>query len=587
MEILDKTGVSIMWDVIKEKYALKSSLDSYLTKTTAASTYATKTELGEYLPLTLSGDTTINVNNACLLIKNNDKLTNTKIAQNQYRQDYYETATGPVYRSWIQHGCYVNGYNTIPDNIDSSTPDCQASIRALWYTDAPNEVFPSLALKSKIDGKLKEIATVSVNRHTKIGGEDCYLTGINIHDDLLDQSKNNYIGINITSKTTKDILSASCTTYHVGLTSDSAEYTSVAPLGSDGKVPSQYVDTSSAELPVGTILTSYDNTNIFGDSFIEEDGGYYKKSEVSLNLGDIYKITPIYTNVDWSIIVNNIKYTLSAEYLVYFNGYYYCCTSDTYWGRSTTAGNFTHYGELDGMSHYIGDGAFTDSSNKNIYIIGGTTYNNNSAVTAYSDGFFLDQSGITKDFNKYISMEITSKYELCMNRYDYIYNLENNTLTIYKISVARSVASISSSDLNYIYKLYYSPDKNFAVYSYMEDSDYYFSKIDFNKGTITTLASSSISYDFNIIEDNLFIIRTTSTGRRIMYIDNRDVSYYDSKLLTQYYSKLCVVNDTLYIIGMQSTSSYKNDSFVAVTGLYSSDLYYQVKTDKGKFVKIK
>ena len=55
-------------------------------------------------------------------------------------------------------------------------------------------------------------------------------------------------GIGITSKTTKDIVGAQYNTYHVGSDSDTTEYTAVAPLGSDNKIPAQYIDNNLIDL---------------------------------------------------------------------------------------------------------------------------------------------------------------------------------------------------------------------------------------------------------------------------------------------------------------------------------------------------
>lgn len=89
-------------------------------------------------------------------------------------------------------------------------------------------------------------------------------------------------GVRITELSEKDLLSARETTYYVGSESDTTEYTAVAPLGSDNKIPAQYLDSSSSSPAYPYLFFSYGT-----------GGEEYIGQEITVKEGEIISITAL------------------------------------------------------------------------------------------------------------------------------------------------------------------------------------------------------------------------------------------------------------------------------------------------------
>ena len=89
-------------------------------------------------------------------------------------------------------------------------------------------------------------------------------------------------GVRIPELSEKDLLSARETTYYVGSESDTTEYTAVAPLGSDNKIPAQYLDSSSSSPAYPYLFFSYGT-----------GGEEYIGQEITVKEGEIISITAL------------------------------------------------------------------------------------------------------------------------------------------------------------------------------------------------------------------------------------------------------------------------------------------------------
>ena len=165
-------------------------------------------------------------------------------------------------------GCSFNGISDTTNEInavyfsltDSSTPSVQITHQTSGTVDAGASLSPeSLTMQDKN----KNTAIISAGGISTTNGSIKFTTNptdstkniIKATQDLAriseDGTEGLFVGttgIGITSKTTKDIIGAQYNTYHVGSDSDTTEYTAVAPLGSDNKIPAQYIDNNLIDL---------------------------------------------------------------------------------------------------------------------------------------------------------------------------------------------------------------------------------------------------------------------------------------------------------------------------------------------------
>lgn len=88
-------------------------------------------------------------------------------------------------------------------------------------------------------------------------------------------------GVWITELSEKDLLGARENIYYVGSESDTTEYTAVAPLGSDNKIPAQYLDSSSSSPAYPYLFFSWGS-----------GGSEYHYEEIAVKEGEIVKLIP-------------------------------------------------------------------------------------------------------------------------------------------------------------------------------------------------------------------------------------------------------------------------------------------------------
>ena len=195
----------------------------------------------KYLPLTFDSEQTISNNGNLLYIKNSAKKSFLTLNTGDLRA-YYYTPEGRMCSDQLNYGLEVRGFNTAPDDPTSTDSDCSVFVR-VKNVDGYDYVHPRILMFTK-EGDAGNVETIRLGSKmipSDPDSNDRYY-GLQVNDMQLDQTYNNHVGINIASKTHKDIVSASWSTYHVGSESDTTEYTAVAPLGSDNKIPAQYLD---------------------------------------------------------------------------------------------------------------------------------------------------------------------------------------------------------------------------------------------------------------------------------------------------------------------------------------------------------
>lgn len=357
-----------------------------------------------------------------------------------------------------------------------------------------------------------------------------------------------------------------------------------------------YIDNKAASsggvdsLPVGTELISYNGDNVFGDKFLKEDGSYYKKTDVQLNLGTVREF--------------NIKKTetrlsdYDTETIAYFNGYYYIRKYGYYnWARSTSlTGKFSDYTPLDGCMTYIGNGAFSSQldDNKKTVIINGKTYL--YGAYSYSGGYFLTDNGITSDFSSYLSTNVSYKnyYRPCKNNPNYLYISDGKLLQIVKLSTAKVVAQISFEKIE---EVCYDELKNIGA------AVTQFQGYGVNKAYIIDFSKNSIIYEEIISNSSYGNNCINMIGSIIVYSNSQNTycSIYDYNIKKEevvsnfrknykYHNPL-VVNNNLCISSDENSSGtmVKDLLTLIVFGYegYDSTKYYQIKNNPGGFVKVK
>ena len=122
---------------------------------------------------------------------------------------------------------------TIPATVQ--TGGC--SFNAVGSDDTVNVAFFYLQTTDPAFQVLKQTSTGTVT-----AGANLSTDGLTIQNSNGKTIAASPAGINIADKTAKDVLGAKNNTYHVGSEDDATEYTAVAPLGSDNKIPAKYLD---------------------------------------------------------------------------------------------------------------------------------------------------------------------------------------------------------------------------------------------------------------------------------------------------------------------------------------------------------
>lgn len=82
-------------------------------------------------------------------------------------------------------------------------------------------------------------------------------------------------GIAIKDKTVKDLVTAQNGTIHIGADNDDKAYEAVAPLGSNGKIPSKYVESSNVFLQALGIFKTFSGSNPYADTLMMSYSGFY------------------------------------------------------------------------------------------------------------------------------------------------------------------------------------------------------------------------------------------------------------------------------------------------------------------------
>ena len=199
-------------------------------------------------------------------------------------------------------GCSFNATSDTANEInavyfsltDSSTPSVQITHQTSGTVDAGASLSPESLI---MQDKNKNTAIISAGGISTTNGSIKFTTNptdstkniIKATQDLAriseDGTESLFVGttgIGITSKTTKDIVGAQYNTYHVGSDSDTTEYTAVAPLGSDNKIPAQYIDSSNT------------NSSTYPYLFFSwgSGGSDYFYEEITVKEGEIISLEP-------------------------------------------------------------------------------------------------------------------------------------------------------------------------------------------------------------------------------------------------------------------------------------------------------
>lgn len=82
-------------------------------------------------------------------------------------------------------------------------------------------------------------------------------------------------GIAIKDKTIKDLVTAQNGTIHIGADDDDTAYTAVAPLGKNGKIPSDYVESNNVFLQALGIFKTFSGSNPYADTLMMSYSGFY------------------------------------------------------------------------------------------------------------------------------------------------------------------------------------------------------------------------------------------------------------------------------------------------------------------------
>ena len=607
MQVLDRTGVGTLWSICKTKFALKDHSHNYL-------------------PLsggTLTGD----------LLFSNSGTTFRQIRGTCGDNDFWRIGGGAT-------GNNV-GYMEIATADDGTEPIYVRQYSGTFGTitrtatlldDSGNTSFPGTVAAAKFKGALEGNASTASNASTVNG----HTVNANVPSNAKFTDTNTWRPVqdNLTSTSTSESLSANQGRVLKGLVDGKANSShthswsqiSGAPATATrwpswGEVTGKpdlknwsetksYIDskvTSSGgvdSLPIGTELLSYNGNNIFGDKFVKEDGSFYKKTDVQLNIGEVHEVTVSLKNFNFN--------GYDTQSIAYFDGYYYMKKSGYYkWVRSTSlTGAFSDYTPLDGCREYIGNGAFSGSYvDAKTVIIGGKTYN--GMAYAYDGKYFLGIIGITVDFNSYINTDISYQdgYKRCKNNnrflYQWSYDAESQgKLTIADLSTAKVIRSIRinnlfTSAIEYE-EVCYDESKNMAVCVVKSSDGYwYVCIVHFSNNSINKIkiVNSNIGNDNHINLIGSTIIWANDSDNFITIYDYYANIYYSYKTPNteyRYYDPL-VVNNNLYASCFYSKSSggVVNDILIAITypfDNHDSSNYYQIKNRNNLgdyFVKVK
>ena len=348
-------------------------------------------------------------------------------------------------------------------------------------------------------------------------------------------------------------------------------------------------------LPIGTELISYDGNNIFGDKFLKEDGSYFKKDDVQINLGAVREFDVKTTTI--TIDLN----TYDTSTIVYFDGYYYIRKLSYYnWARSTSlTGNFYDYTPLDGCATYIGNGAFSYlyGGNAKTVIINGKTYSH--GAFSYSGGYFLTLTGITSDFSSYLSTDVSynNYYKPCKNNPDYLYKSNSGLLQIVKLSTAKVVAQAENESMDDIDEFCYDESKNIgaAVLNSRGSDDTKAYIVDFSKKSIiykTTIYNSSTGNNYINMIGSIIVY----SGSQNTYCSIYDYNIKKEEIVSNFrenykYHNPLVVNNNLCISSSLISSDVISTNLLTLIVFgyegYDSTKYYQIKNNPGGFVKVK
>lgn len=615
MQVLDRTGVGTLWSICKTKFALKDHSHNYL-------------------PLsggTLTGD----------LLFSNSGTTFRQIRGTCGDNDFWRIGGGATGNN--------AGYMEIATADDGTEPIYVRQYSGLFSTitrtatlldGSGNTSFPGTVAAAKFKGALEGNASTASNASTVNG----HTVNANVPSNAKFTDTNTWRPIqdNLTSTSTSESLSANQGRILKSLVDGKANSShthswsqiSGAPAtatrwpswgevtGKPGSfTPSShthdwsqvtgkpelknwsdtksYIDNKTASsggvdsLPIGTELMSYNGSNIFGDKFVKEDGKYYKRSETSFDFGPIKSISP-----DRKYIEANTEE--ESTVLIYFNGYYYTKKNSKWCKSQTIDGQFSEAPELKNYSNYdyIGNGAFYSYFNKKVIILGGSQYSvpNGLSISYYKDGYFLTDSGITRDFKTYTSPE-TGRFNLCKNEgYFWVEDSTNYYLCIYDYTgrlLAKSKYS-HTDHLGSFRNVAYCKTTNTAyVSTYIGDTNYE-GVIYFNKNT------SKMKKCLGNVYRNIFgsiVISAVEDSEEFTVSDcyeNFPTYNFSTKGLLpscklQIFS-ISILNGVTYVRCRYHNTYYDNYDcrhLIEITGLYSNDIYCQAKNSPSTFVKIK
>ena len=597
MQVLDRTGVGTLWSICKTKFALKDHSHNYL-------------------PLsggTLTGD----------LLFSNSGTTFRQIRGTCGDNDFWRIGGGATGNNAGYMEIATADDGTEPIYVRQYSGTFSTITRTATLLDGNgNTSFPGTVAAAKFKGALEGNASTASNASTVNG----HTVNANVPSNAKFTDTNTWRPIhdNLTSTSTSESLSANQGRILKGLVDGKAnsshthswsqisgapatatrwpswgEVTSKPDLKSWNETKS-YIDNKTASsggfdsLPIGTELMSYNGSNIFGDKFVKEDGKYYKRSETSFDFGPIKSINP------------NRKYIETttengSTVLIYFNGYYYTKKNSKWCKSQTIDGQFSEAPELKDYSNYgyVGNGAFYSYYYNKVIILGGSQYSvpDGLSIRYYKDGYFLTDSGITRDFKTYISPK-TGSFNLCENEgyfwtgnvygdpYLSIYDYTGTFITKFDISKDEFLGSFRN--------VAYCKTTNTAYVSTYVNSTSYEGVIYFDKNTAKMNRCSD-----NVVR-NIFgsiVISAVEDSEEFTVSDcyeNFPTYKFSTKGLNTSYKldifSISILNGVPYVRCRYHNTYYDNYDcrhLIEITGLYSNDIYCQAKNSPSTFVKIK
>lgn len=355
-----------------------------------------------------------------------------------------------------------------------------------------------------------------------------------------------------------------------------------------------YIDTkissSGADsLPVGTLLTMYQNKNIFSDKWHLADGSAILKEDSDLQL-EIYKGNlNVYVksiNTKEQDIGNNQQINFSS--LVQFENKYYCFVKNYRYLYNITDIDNPIFVKKILYGEYIQNGWYSNTTS-NVYGVTATLiYIDNSKqdikihsessldrpILCFGDYFYTQDCRRTKDFLNFekVNFEGTSKIEHVRNSDRWVYQSSSSGYSLYRINNDYSISKFTPG-YTFDYAVESGNGNIFLVRSSKNSGSYLY---EFDT-TINKITGQKNFYNTNISSLNIYDINhfcyNNSDGNNWYYSTDNSVTV--KYPLSYYPGKSFVHNHYLYFANTD-----------LLYDKYSKD-WYKFPTISNTYIKIK